>query len=146
MNETSTNKLPVWFWVVAGLLIVWNIIGCASWVMDLLMTEEALTQLPPEQQALYAERPDWILIVYAVAVFDALAASVLLLLRSKLSILLYAMSLLAVVVQFGYVLFVMDAIGTMGFVQAAAFPIFIVLMGVFELWFSIMAKGKGWLR
>lgn len=146
MNDTSTPKLPIWFWILAGLLLVWNIMGCVSWLMDVFMTEEMMAQLPAEQQALYTERPEWIVPVYALAVFAALAGSVLLLMRNKLAIPLYAVSLVAVVIQFGYVLFVMDAIGTLGFVQAAAFPIFIFVAGVFELWFSFMAKGKSWLR
>lgn len=145
MTELGKVKLPIWFWIVAGILVLWNIMGCVTWVRDVMMTEDMMAQLPPEQQALYSERPEWIVPVYALAVFAALAGSILLILKNKLAIPLYAVSLVAVVAQFGYVLFVMDAIGSLGFVQAAALPIFIFVAGVFELWFAFMAKGKGWL-
>ncbi len=49
------------------------------------------------------------------------------------------------VVQFGYILFGMDAIGLLGVGEALPFPIVIVLFGVFLLWFARYARRHGWI-
>ena len=138
-------KLPVWFWGVAVAAIVWSLMGVASYIMDVTMSEEALAKMPEEQREIYVTRPSWIVGVYAIAVFGSLAGAVLLALRKTLATPFFAASFAAVVVQFGFVLFGMDIIAKLG-AGAAIFPGVIAIIGAFLLWFSMQAKTKGWLK
>lgn len=138
-------KLPTWFWVVAIGAIVWTLIGVASYVMDVTMGEEALAKMSEEQRRIYEARPSWIVGLYAVAVFSAFVGAVMLAFRRGLAVPFFGLSLAVVVVQFGYVLFGMGVLSTLG-ITAAIFPAVITVIGAFLLWFSMSAKGKGWLR
>ena len=140
----TDEKLPTWFWVVAALAIVWNLMGCAAYYMDVTMTPEMLAQLPQADQDLRAAIPAWITGLYAIAVFVGLAAAIMLCLRKKLAIPLYVVSLSAVVVQMGYISFGMNSVEVRGAVSLI-FPVIIILLGAFQLWFSMNAKGRGWL-
>ena len=115
MSEVLKTKPPVWFWIVVSLLMIWNVMGIVSWSSDAFFPEEMLDQYSPEQQALFAERPGWIMPVYAVAVFGAFFGTIMMLRQSRLAMPLFVISLIAVLIQFGYVLFIMDAIGKLGF-------------------------------
>ena len=138
-------KPPTWFWIVAALALVWMIIGVASWVADLMTDEAAIAQMSEAQQQLYRSRPQWVFIVYAVAIFAGLFGAIGLLLRKGWAVGAFAISLVAIVVQFGYTFFVMDAIGLLGAAVAVPFPLVIFLIGAALLWFSVHAKKRGWI-
>ena len=137
-------KPPAWFWVATVLAIIWTLMGVASYMADVTMSEETLAAMPAEQREIYEARPSWIVAVYAVAVFSALIGAGLLALRKNLATPFFAVSLAAVIVQFGFVLFGMDVIAKLG-AGAAIFPAVIVILGALMLWFSLRAKAKGWL-
>ena len=59
---------PKWFKVVAVIALLWNLLGCLAFAMDLRMTPEDVAALPEAQQALYAARPGWAVVATAVAV------------------------------------------------------------------------------
>lgn len=141
MND---EKLPTWFWVVAVLAVLWNLMGCFAYYSDVTMTPEMLAELPPADQALRAAAPAWITGAYAVAVFVGLAAAIALCLKNKVAIPLFIVSLVAVVVQMGYISFGMNAVEIRGAVSLV-FPVVIIVLGALQLWFSLHAKGRGWL-
>lgn len=144
MSNASSMKLPVWFWAVAIIALLWNLMGVYAYWADVTMTPETIAKYPPAQQEMFNERPSWLIGAYAIAVFVGLLATISLLLRKAFAVPLYAVSLAAVVIQMGYVLFVMNAIGKLG-LSAAIFPSVIVILGAAELWFSRMTKAKGWI-
>jgi hypothetical protein len=144
-SQSATTKPPTWYWVVAGIALVWMLIGVMSWVMDLMTDEAAIAQMTEAQQQLYRSRPSWIFGVYAVAIFSGLAGAVGLLMRKGWAVSAFAVSLIAIIVQFGYTLLVMDAIRLLGFAAAAIFPLVIFAIGAALLWFSLRAKKPGWI-
>jgi hypothetical protein len=139
------TKLPTWFWVVAVAGLLWTVMGVASYFMDVMMSEETLAKMPEAQREIYEARPSWIVAVYAVAVFSALIGGVALVMRKSFAVPAFGVSLVAVIVQFGFVLFGMNVIATLG-ATAAIFPAVIVILGALLLWFSMQSKSKGWLR
>lgn len=141
----QSSKLPAWFWIVTAAALLWTLTGVASYIMDVAMSEETLAKMPDAQRAIYETRPSWVVGLYAIAVFTALIGAAALALRKKLAVPLFGVSLAAVIVQFGYVLFGMSVIATLG-ATAAIFPAVIVVLGAFLLWFSMQAASKGWLR
>lgn len=140
----QSSKLPTWFWVVTIIAVLWTLMGVASYIMDVTMSEETLAKMPEAQRTIYETRPSWVVGLYAIAVFSALIGAGALALRKKVAVPFFGVSLAAVVVQMGYVLFGMSVIATLG-VGAAIFPAVIVVLGAFLLWFSMQAKSKGWL-
>lgn len=144
MQTVTSEPVPRWYWIVAILALLWTLIGVLSFIMDPLTGEETLARMEPAQRELFEGRPVWLFVVYGVAVFSGLAGAIGLLLRRSWAILAFAVSLVFVVVQFVYVLFVMDAIGRIGAAEAALFPIVILVIGSSLLWFSLLARGRGW--
>ena len=138
-------RAPWWYWAVAVLALLWMLLGVFAWTMDLRMTPEQLAALSPGQQQLYAARPQWVFVVYAIAVFSGLGGAIGLLLRKRWATTWFLVSLVAVVIQFGYTLFVMDAIGLLGPGMALPFPLVIIAFAVFLLWFARYARRHGWI-
>ncbi len=138
-------KLPVWFWVIAGVALVWNLMGVGAYLADVNMSDEAIAKMPEAEQALYNARPAWLFGAYAVAVFAGLAGAVALALRRRFATPIFGASLAAIIIQMGYVLFGMNAIGVLG-AGAAVMPAAITVIGAFLVWFSMNAGTKGWLR
>lgn len=145
MSEMQSAKLPVWFWIVAVAAIIWTLIGVASYIMDVTMSEEAMAQMSEAERQILEARPTWLFALYAIAVFSALFGAASLALRKNWAVPLFGVSLVVVVVQMAYVLFGLNALATLG-MNAAIFPAVIIVIGAFLLWFSMNAKGKGWLK
>lgn len=143
--QTSTIKPPTWYWVVSVLALIWMLFGVFAWTMDFLMDEAALAQMTDAQRQLYSVRPQWLFIVYAVAIFSGLAGAIGLVMRKAWAIPAFWISLIAIIIQFGYTLLVMDAIRLLGAAAALPFPIMIFAIGAALLWFAMRAKKSGWL-
>jgi hypothetical protein len=144
-TTTAANKPPTGYWVVSGLALLWMLFGVAAWVMDLMTDEASLAQLSEAQRQLYAARPQWLFVVYGVAIFSGLAGALGLLLRKAWAVTLLAVSLVAVIVQFGYTIFGMKAVQVLGAAAALPFPIVILLIGIALLWFASRARRSRWI-
>lgn len=140
-----TEKPATWFWIVAALALAWNLMGVGAYIADVTMTEQALAALPEAERNLRESTPGFVTGAYAIAVFAGLGAAIALLLRRKLSIVLFAVSLAAVAVQMGYVFLVMNAAAVLGS-ESMTFPGIVILLGAFQLWVALAAKQSGWLR
>ena len=92
-------QAPKWFRPVGIVALLWNLIGCAAYLADVMMTPEALAQLTAAQQEMYAARPMWAVAATAIAVWFGAAGCVGLLLRKRWATLLFVISLAALVVQ-----------------------------------------------
>lgn len=144
MNYSASVKPPVLYWIVAVLALLWMLFGVFAWLMDFMMSEAMLETMTEAQQQIYAARPQWLFIVYAVAIFSGFLGAIGLLLRKSWSTVMFTISLIAVVVQFGYTFTAMNALEVLG-ASALAFPIMIFAIAVFLLWFSIQAGKRGWI-
>jgi hypothetical protein len=139
-------KAPTWYYVVAGVLTLWALIGCYSYLAQVMMSAADLAALPAAQRDMIAALPSWITALYAIAVWSALAGAICLVLRRKFARSAYIVSLVAIIIQFGWTLTALPIIQTMGFAEAAGFPIFIAVVGAVSVWFAGKAKMNGWLR
>ncbi len=145
MSQSVQGKLPVWFWAVAGLAVVWNLMGVAAYLMEVTMSKEALAALPEAQREIQANMPAWVTGAFAIAVFAGLAGSIALALRRSLATPLLVGSLVAALAQFGYLFLMTNALAAIG-PSVAAMPTVILVIAAFLIWFSMRSKGKGWLR
>ena len=148
MNAAAIDprRPPGWFWVVGVLVALWMLVGVLAWCVDLGMSAERLAQMPAAQQHLYATRPQWVFVVYAIAVFTGLAGAILLLLRHKLAKTLFLVSLLAAIVQFGYIFAAMDALALLGPSMALPLPAMVIAVGLFTVWYARWCARHGLTR
>ena len=110
----ETIKAPTWFMVVAGVLLVWNLLGVMSYVSQVTMTPEALAALPEVQRRLYENTPEWATAAFAIAVNGGALGCVLLLLKRSLAGLFLQLSLAGVSVQMFHSFFMSESFEVFG--------------------------------
>lgn len=144
MNDTS-SKRPTWFIVATVILLLWALAGVASFAAHTFVGEEMAAKQGEWDLAYFRTLPAWFAWDYALATLAALAGAVALLMRSRLSVLLYVLSLVGVVIQFGYVFAGTDLLAHKGAAATVPFPLFIALMGVVQIVLARMAARRGWV-
>ena len=144
MNSTIKATPPAWFWVVAVIALVWNLLGLMAFVMQVTMTPEALAELPAAEQALYEAMPLWVLIAFAVAVFGGTLGAIGLLLRKTWARLMFIISFVGLVVQASYNFLLSETFDVLGS-GAMLMPILVIVIAVFLIWFAGMAIRRHWL-
>ncbi len=129
---------------VAIILLIWDLIGVGAFTMQLLMTEEMIATLPPEQQEMYRNTPGWITIAYGVATIGAALGCIGLLMKKAWSKILFIASLIGVVIQFGYTFIGMNALDIVG-PSSLIMPIVIFVIGAYQIYLSNKGTKEGWL-
>ncbi len=141
----ATTKPNTAYWIIAVLALLWNLIGVFFWVSEFfLMTEEMKAAYSAEELELINSAPSWIMYVYAIGVFAAVLASVMLLMRKKLSISLFGISLIAILIVQGFWIFGKDLVNVMG-PQSLIMPLIVIAVAIFEYFYSKGAARNGWI-
>ena len=139
------QRPPRWFGLVAAALIIWGLLGCASFYAHVAYGPELAPDPTEWDRAYYAALPGWFDPVYAVAVLGGLLGSLALAWRWRGAELLYIASLVGVVIQFGYVFLATDVLAHKGALATVPFPLFIAAVAVFQIWFAGHARRHGWI-
>lgn len=113
------------FWIIAVLILLWNLLGDAAYLMQASADIDEIAARDPVQAQAFREMPGWAWGAYAVAVTSGTLGAILLLLRRGWAWALFALSFVAVVIQFGWSFLGFDMLGTKG-PSAAIFPLVIV--------------------
>jgi hypothetical protein len=137
---------PVWYYVVGGVLALWSAIGCYFCYMQFIHGAEAMGPATAYDLQLYASLPAWYNYVFALAVITGLLGAIGLLTRSRAVRILFIVSLVAAVIQFGYLFATTDVIAHKGAGATLPFPIVIIAIGIFSVWFAGLAKKREYLR
>ena len=141
---TTEDKAPVWFWIVAILLLLWEAMGCYACVSQFRLGAAAMGPVDDWSLKYYAALPAWYNWVYAVATFGGLLGAVTLLLRDKRASILFWVSFVAIVVMFGYAFAATDLIAHKGLGQVLPFPLVIAAGVACAIGGAGFAVGKGW--
>ena len=64
---------PKWYLPVAIAALLWNLLGCAAYLADVMLTAEDIATMSAAQQALYASRTWWAVSATAIAVWGGAA-------------------------------------------------------------------------
>ncbi|NNE39464.1 MAG: hypothetical protein HKN14_00950 [Marinicaulis sp.] len=144
MSNIEPPKIPVWFWVIAGVALVWNLMGVAAFFAENGKTAEDLAAMAEAERQLYETYPVWAKIAFAAAVFGGAIGSALLLARKQLAVPVFAVSLAGISIQMIHSFFIANSMAVYG-PSAMIMPIMVILIGVFLLWFSKNSAGKNWL-
>jgi len=138
---TNSIKPNSWFWVIGIVALLWNLMGVSAYLMEAYN----LIPIPEEHQPYYDARPAWVTAGYAIAVFGGILGCILLLMRRKLSKTVFIISLLGLLAQQTYNFFLSDIVELMG-IQAVIFPIIVLIIAIFLIWYADSCTKKGLLR
>ena len=140
-------KTPWHIWLIGVVAVLFNFIGVFDFVMSMAQGAEyqAKAGMAPDQIAHYQGMPGWMTVVWAVGVFGAFLASILLLLRKKLALPVFVLSLAAFLVSLLYTYVLTDGGTVMGQQMAITSAVIAGLL-VFSSWYSWFMTGRGVLR
>ncbi len=138
------SGVPKWFKPVAVVALLWNLLGCAAFVFDLLLTPEALAAMPAEQQELYAARPGWSVAATGVAVLGGALGCVGLLMRRKWALPVFVLSLAGIVAQDVALFVLVDGARLAGPV-AVAMQAVVLAVGIALVLLGRRGIARGWL-
>lgn len=140
----QSNTLPGWFKVVAGIALIWNLMGVMAFIAQMMMTPEMITTLPLAEQALYTNVPLWATIAFGCAVWGGALGCLLLVLRKALAFYFLLLSVCGVCVQMYHSFFVSNSFEVFG-PGGAIMPAMVIVIAFVLLWFSKNAESKGWI-
>ena len=133
---------PKWYLPVSILALFWNLMGCAAYLSDAMLSTEDIAAMDATQQALYNSRPAWAVAATAVAVWGGAAGYIGLILRKRWSARLLEISLTGVIVQ-DIGLFILSGVNPGSFVMAMQGVVLLIAIGLVVL--SRKAITNHWL-
>jgi len=133
------------FWIVAGLILLWNLIGDAAYLMQVTADLDEVAKTDPTTAQAFASMPGWAWSAYAVAVWGGTLGAILLLARRKQAWWFFAASTLGVVVQFGWSFLGFPMIASKGW-STAIFPLVIFVIALASTLFAKTKARDGTLR
>ena len=146
MQQAVSARTPVHVWVVGIFGALWNGYACYEYLMTNMKNEAFLAHVPADQLAYMNALPVWLTAFWAIGVWGGLAASLLLLMRSRYSVLLYGLSLIGAVVGLGYQMFMTDRPASMTQGAMAIIPWMIIAICLALFLYARAMAAKGVLR
>lgn len=146
MSDVLNGKPTTTYYVLAAVFLVWNLIGLMFYYQQSTLTVEMMEQLGLTLQQIehISNTPAWGHSGYAIAVNAGVLAAIFLLLRKAWAIPFFVVSLVGALVQDLDAFILRDAIDAWG-PTGVILPIIVILIGIFEIWYSRAAKDRGWL-
>jgi hypothetical protein len=140
-DQYAPQPVARWFKFAAIASILFMLIGCAGYLMDVTSDPASL---PLDQRALMEARPTWQVAAYAIAVWVGLAGAVLLFMRRKLAEPLLLVSLVACVFTF-LPYFVVPAVRDLVSTGEIAFGLIIIAITWTIFCFARHSRQRDWL-
>lgn len=139
------NKPPRWFFVVAVIALLWNLLGCLAFAMDLSLSAADVARMPESQQTLYNARASWAVAATALGVLGGALGCIALLLRREWALPLFVVSLVGIVVQDFGLFVVVDGAKLAG-MTAVVLQGLVLLIAIGLIVLAHRSIARGWLR
>lgn len=138
----TTVKAPWHLWVIGVIALLFNAIGVFDFTMSMAQgpVYQASAGMTPAQVAHYQAMPVWMTVVWAVGVWGAFIASILLLLRRSLSASVFTLSLAAFVLSQIYTYVLTDGGAIMGKAMAVVSAVIALLLIFFICYARLMTR------
>ena len=145
-NTAMGAATPTSFWVLAGLFLIWNLLGVFHYLTSVNATVESLVAqgMTIKQAEIFNSTPSYHYAVFALGVWSGLLGAILLLLRKAWAAPVFLFSAVMVIVAF-----VLDAVGgNLSALGSSYLGImtFTTMLALFEAWYSRRMKVHGILR
>jgi hypothetical protein len=143
MKQKTESAVPLWYWVIAAVALLWNLLGCAFFGIEIFAQEAMMESMTEDQKEWARSIPGWIYFVYGLAVSTGLVGSIGLFMRRGWTIAMFAICLVAVIVQMVYTMIIGGGIQVMG-PSGLVMPSLVIVFSAALLWFSWFARGRNW--
>ena len=141
---SNLNKPAIWFWILAIVFLLWNLMGVMHYFSVSGATPEQMAQGNAKMTEYFTLAPKWMWHLLAVSVFTGVLACVSLLLRKSWAIPLAVISFLAAFFNDAYAIISLNAFdyydSTMKIMTAVVFILCLLLVV-----FAISSKRKNWI-
>lgn len=138
----TSQKPPQWIQVIVLLLLIWNFMGIAFFVLDLSIDPSTLDAT---QQEFRSRFPLWTKIIYGLAVGLGTLGTLGLMQRKLWSKNLLVFSLLFVIIQMYHSLFIAGGLEIFGS-SVAIMPTVVIILSLVLVWLAQLFGRKGWLH
>lgn len=145
METIGAAKTPWHLWIVGAVMLLWNAIGAADYVMTQIKYEPYMSQFTAEQLEYFYGFPAWVDAAWAVAVWSGVIGALLLLLRKKQAVPVFAVSLGAMMLTSIHNFLLSGGAALMG-TEAVIFSAVIFVIAVWLLLYARGLAGRGVLR
>jgi uncharacterized membrane protein len=146
MSDVINGKPPISFWIIAGVALVWNLIGVMIFYMQVNASPQDLAQYYNETElAFLTSIPSWATAANAIAVIAGVLGCVLLLMRKIWAVPMFIISLLGIIVQDIHAFVIADGIAVWG-AGAAVLPLVVLVIGIALILYSRVAREKHWIE
>jgi hypothetical protein len=129
---------------VAGIALVWNLLGVMAYVQQAYMGPEAIAALPEAQRALMDATPAWATAAFAIAVHGGALGSLALLMRKAWAVPVLVLSLLAVIVQMFHSFIMSNSFEVFG-PGGVIMPVMVIIIAVYLVVLSMKARDNRWI-
>jgi len=150
MADTNGVKIPVWFWIISGLALLWNLYGVFQAYTTSFATAQSLQPyidkgtMTADYAGFILTLPLWVKGVFWLSTVCGALGAFCLLLRKSIAVLLFVISLVSIFLMYLYN-FVLsgkaELLTNFDYIITAA----VTLIAMFMLWFTLRRKAKGWL-
>jgi len=137
----SNNSAHWSFWVLGILMLIWNVMGCLNFLMQ--MNPEIIASYRDFEQALILNRPLWATLAFAIAVFGGAIGCILLLFKKTISFYVLIASFIGTVITMAHTL---NANIYFSFGDMIAIIILPILIATFLIGYEKYSERKGWLK
>ena len=143
MKQQTKSAVPLWYRVIAAVALLWNLLGCAFFGMELFAQEAVMESMTEPQKEWARSIPGSVYFVYGLAVSTGVAGSIGLFLRKGWTTLMFAICLVAVIVQMVYTMIIGGGLQVMG-PSGLVMPSLVIGIAAALLWFSWFARSRDW--
>ena len=144
LDQETKPPVPRWYWAIAIVALLWNLLGCSVLVMELFYQEEMMVDFTEAQKEWSRSFGGWIYVLWGIAVLSGIGGSIGLLMRKQYSRCLLDISLASVLIQMTYTMVIAGGLQVMG-PQGAIMPLIIVGIAAGLVWFVRYARRQKWL-
>ncbi len=151
MTDTSEHKLPVWFWVITVLALLWYLFGVYQAYWASTATREALQPylddktMTPAYADFILSYPAWAQGAFWLATVSGVLGAICLLLRKSIAVPLFGLSALGAVVMYGYN-YVLSGKASVFTGFDHVITVAVVLIAFFMFGFARNKKAENWLK
>ena len=140
----TTNAVPRWWLPTTILALLWNLVGCMAYLMDVRMTPEQIAALTPAQQELLNGRPAWAVAASAIAVWGGALGSLGLILRKRWALPVLIASLLGVLGQ-DFAMFVLADVTAVYGIVPLVLQCVVLLIAIGLILLARRGIARGWI-
>jgi hypothetical protein len=138
------SQAPKWFLPVAIIALLWNLMGCAAYLSDAMLTAADVARMSDAEKTMYDARPAWAVGATAVGVWLGALGCLALILRKSWAVPVLLLSLAGVIVQDVWLFLLAPKTDLInGTVYGLQGLVLLISIGLASL--ARSAKASGWL-